>query len=122
MTTSTINPVLDFVVFYCADLDQAQDTFTKLGFEFYPEESGPNFRQFKGGPGGPSFGLSQAGENTPPAGTAQVYFETKLLEDLHRRTLDSGLEASPIQHMPFGDIFTLPASADLQNVFMLRDR
>ena len=122
MTNPAINPVLDFVVFYCSDLDQAQDTFTRLGFEYYPEESGPNFRQFKGVPGGPAFGLSQAGENTPPAGTAQVYFETKLLEDLHQRTVDSGLEASPIKHMPFGDIFTLPAAPDLQNVFMLRDR
>lgn len=122
MTNPNVNPVLDFVVFYCADLDQAQEAFSKLGFEYYPEESGPNFRQFKGAPGGPAFGLSLAGESTPPAGTAQVYFETKFLEDLHRRTLEQGLSASPILHMPFGDIFTLPASPDLKNVFLLRDR
>lgn len=122
MTNSAINPVLDFVVFYCTNLDQSQETFIKLGFEFYPEESAPNFRQFKGLPDGPSFGLSLAGENTPPAGTAQVYFETKMLEDLRQRTLDNGVEASPIRHMPFGDIFTIPAAADLQNVFLLRDR
>ena len=121
MTTSTITPVLDFVVFYCADLDRTQEVFSKLGFEFYPEESGPNFRQFKGIPGGPAFGLSLAGEGTPPAGTAQVYFETKLLEDLHRQTRDRGIEAGPILNMPFGDIFNLPGS-DLQNVWLLRDR
>jgi hypothetical protein len=122
MPNPNINPVLDFVVFYCADLDAAQETFTRLGFEYYPEESAPNFRQFKGVPGGPAFGLSQAGENTPPAGTAQVYFETTLLEDLHQRTLDNGVETSPIRHMPFGDIFTLPAARDLQNVVLLRDK
>ena len=122
MTNPKINPVLDFVVIFCADLEQSQAAFEKLGFEYYPEESGPNFRQFKGVPGGPAFGLSLAGENTPPAGTAQVYFETTLLEDLHQRTGGQGIATSPILHMPFGDIFTLPASPDLKNVVLLRDR
>ena len=122
MANPNITPVLDFVVFFCADLDQAQETFSKLGFEYSPEESSPNFRQFKGVPGGPAFGLSLAGENTPPAGTAQVYFETTRLEDLHQRTADQGLATSPILHMPFGDIFTLPASPDLKSVVLLRDR
>ena len=121
MHNPELKPILDFVVFYCADLDQSQEVFTKLGFEYYPEESAPNFRQFKGVPGGPAFGLSLAGESTPPAGTAQVYFETARLEDLHRQTLDRGIDAGPILHMPFGDIFSLPG-AELRNVIMLRDR
>lgn len=121
MHNPNLNPILDFVVFYCADLDAAQETFTRLGFEYMPEESNPYFRQFKGAPDGPSFGLNQAGPDTPPAGTAQVYFETERLADLRQRTLDNGLEASPIRHMPFGDIFTVPGG-DLQNVFLLRDR
>jgi len=41
---------------------------------------------------------------------------------LRQRTLDSGVEASPILHMPFGDIFTIPAAHDLQNVVLLRDK
>lgn len=121
MTNPELKPVLDFVVFYCTDLDQSQEVFTKLGLEFFPEQSGPDFRQFKGVPGGPAFGLSLAGEHTPSAGTAQVYFETKKLEDLRQQTLDQGIEAGPIHNMPFGDIFNLPG-ADLKNVWMLRDR
>lgn len=121
MHNPELKPILDFVVFVCADLDHTQEVFTKLGFEFMPEESGPQFRQFKGVPGGPAFGLAQAGENTPPAGTAQVYFETERLEDLRQQTLDQGIEAGPIRNMPFGDIFGLPG-ADLRNVIMLRDK
>lgn len=118
MTTSNATPALDFVVFHTSDLDQSQEFFTRLGLQFVGEE-GPNFRQFKGAEGSPAFGLLLVDENTPPAGTVKVYFKTPELENHRQEVIAKGIEASPILHPPFGDIFNVTAPDSL-NIIMLQ--
>jgi hypothetical protein len=119
MTTDSTTPTLDFVVFHTADPDQSQDFFIKLGFQVVPEESSPTFRFLKGPEGSPAFGLLLAGEETGPAGTVKVYFKTHDLENLRQEVVSRGIEASPILHPPFGDIFNVTAPGSL-NVIMLQ--
>jgi hypothetical protein len=119
MTTSTVSPALDFVVYTVADMPQSLDFFKKLGFEYVPGESDQNFSYLKGATGSPDFGLRLAGENTPPAGTTQVYFKTDSLESLREEVTGKGIEASTILQMPFGDIFHVN-SPDNQNIVMMR--
>lgn len=118
MTTSTVVPALDFVVFYTADMQQSLDFFTKLGFQYIPEESGPNFKYLKGAAGSPAFGLVLAGEKTPSAGTAEVYFKSYALEALREDVTGKGVEASPILHPPFADIFNVTTPDNLSVVMM----
>ncbi len=119
MITSSTTLALDFVVFHTADLDQSQEFFTKLGLQFIAEESGPTFRQFKGAEGSAAFGLLLAGEETAPAGAVKVYFKTHNLENLRQEVIAKGIEASPILHPPFGDIFNVTAPDNL-NIIMLQ--
>ncbi len=119
MTTNSTTPTLDFVIFHTSDLDQSQEFFTKLGLQLVPEESGPTFRQFKGAEGNPAFGLLLAGEETAPAGAVKVYFKTHNLENLRQEVTAKGIEASPILHPPFGDIFNVTAPDSL-NIIMLQ--
>jgi len=100
-------PTLDFVLINVADIEASYQYFTdKLGFTSNPEENAPTFRQLKGAPGGIDFALRQADE-TYPAGQVELYFKTQDLAGLRTELLDKDVEASPIMHPPFGDIFTV---------------
>lgn len=114
-------PSLDFVVFYVSDLKASTAWFSeKLGFDYLPEQSGPQFSQLKSG-NGPNFGLVLASAQTPPAGTVEVYFKSDNLPSLRESVISRGVEATEIAHPPFGDIFSV-YSADGQIVTMLAER
>lgn len=105
MTTTTAAPALDFVVFYVADLDASCRFFEgALGFARQPEGDSPVFRQFIDG-AGHGFGLAQAGERTPTAGEARLYYKTTDLAALRERWTANGVAASPIVPLPFGKVF-----------------
>ena len=100
-------PSLDFVTFYVSDLTKSLAYFTDvLGFAHVPEEDGPGFH-FLTGDGGISFGLSQTGEHTPAAGTAELYVKVASANDLRAAIVGKGVEATPIEQRPFGSIFTV---------------
>ena len=100
-------PSLDFVTFYVSDLKQSLAYFTDvLGFIHVPEEDAPGFH-FLSGTGGISFGLAQAGEHTPGAGTAQLYIKTDDLAGQRVAITGKGVEATPIEQRPFGSIFAV---------------
>ena len=99
-------PVLDFVIFYVSDLDESLAYFTeKLGFKPVPEENGPVFRTLIGEKIG--FGLNLASENTPPAGTVELYFKTDDLTALHTSLTAKGAGTTPIIQLPFGSVFNV---------------
>ena len=103
----TSTPSLDFVTFYVSDLKQSLDYFTDvLGFTPVPEEDAPGFH-FLTGAGGISFGIAQAGEHTPGAGTAQRYIKTGDLAGRRAAIIGKGVEATPIEQRPFGSIFAV---------------
>lgn len=119
MTENTVVPGLNFLVFYVSDLDASLIYFSqKLGFSYDPEGDSPVFRQLKGAPGSPEFGLVLASAHTPPAGMVEVYFKTADLAGLHRAITERGVEATPIMERPFGPIFSTH-SPDGQVVTML---
>jgi len=98
---------LDFVVFYVSDLDRSLAYFTEvLGFAEVPEESGPGFK-FLSGAGGISFGLSQVSEQTPPAGTYDLYIKVGDVQGAREQVVARRAEATPIAERPFGSIFTV---------------
>ena len=100
-------PSLDFVTFYVSDLEQSLAYFTTvLGFTHVPEEDAPAFH-FLTGAGGISFGIAQAGEQTPRAGTAQLYIKTGDLAGKRAAITGKGVEATPIEQRPFGSIFSV---------------
>ena len=108
MTTTA--PTLSFALLYVADIDATRRYFTEqLGLAHLPDQSGATFHLFAAGAGGIQFGLIPAGESDPPAGTVQLYFYTQDLEGLRATLRDRGVDAGPIQHPPFGDIFDVPA-------------
>jgi catechol 2,3-dioxygenase-like lactoylglutathione lyase family enzyme len=114
-------PTLDFVVFYVADLDESLAYFTeKLGFESLPDQSSPIFRSLKGSEEKIGFGLNVATNETPPAGTVELYFKTDDLEGLHRTLTAKGAGTTPILHLPFGSVFNVQ-SPDKHAVVMLGD-
>lgn len=101
-------PVLDFVVFYVSDIEESFAYFTeKLGFQPIPEQSGPIFRALKGNEEKIGFGLNLVSEETPPAGTVELYFGTDDLEGLHTSLTAKGAGTASIVHMPFGSIFNV---------------
>jgi catechol 2,3-dioxygenase-like lactoylglutathione lyase family enzyme len=109
-TTATGTPALSFVVLFVADLDASTQYFRdQLGLLYIADQSGEGFRLFAGGEGGIQFGLIPAGEHGPKAGTVQLYFYTTDIEDLRETLRGRGVDAGPIQHPPFGDIFDVPS-------------
>ena len=103
-TTVAIN----FVVFYVSDLKASLTYFTDtLGFAHVPEQDAPAFHFLTGGAGGIDFGIAQAGPQTPPAGTAELYVKTNDLKGLRDAVIGRDVEATPIEQRPFGTIFTV---------------
>lgn len=116
----TSTPALDFVVFYVSDLTASTEYFCdKLGFTHDLEHSSPVFTQLIGG-NVPNFGLFLASAQTPPAGTVEVYFKTNDLPGLREAITGRKVEATEIEHRPFGSIFSV-FSPDNQILTMLTD-
>jgi catechol 2,3-dioxygenase-like lactoylglutathione lyase family enzyme len=106
-TMSTM-PVLDFIVFYVSDLDESFAYFTeKLGFKPLPEQQGPVFRGLVGNEDKIGFGLNLASNDTPPAGTVELYFKTDNLAELHTTLTARDAGTTSIVRMPFGSIFNI---------------
>ena len=100
-------PPLDFVLFYVADLEQSLAYYSeRLGLGRVTYQDGPDFRYLTTGSGGPDFGLFQAREGTPAAGTVELYFKTYELEALRADLIARNVETTPIMHRPFGSIFS----------------
>ncbi|GHO88654.1 VOC family protein [Dictyobacter formicarum] len=113
-------PVLDFVVFYVSDLEESFAYFTeKLGFKPVPEQSGPVFRGLRGNEERIGFGLNLAGEDTPPAGTVELYFKTNDIAELHTTLTAKGAGTTSVVQMPFGSIFGVQ-SPDQHALVMLQ--
>ncbi len=103
-------PTLSFVLLYVEDFDATCRYLTEqLGLPHRPEQSGPAFRLFAAGEGGIEFGVVPAEESGPQAGTVQLYYYTDNLESLRETLRGRGVDAGPIQHPPFGDIFDVPS-------------
>jgi catechol 2,3-dioxygenase-like lactoylglutathione lyase family enzyme len=101
---------LDYAVLYVADLEAALAYFTeRLGFARVLEQDGPGFRYLTGGAGGIDFGLLQASEHTPAPGTVELFFKTSDIAGLRAELTARDVEATPIEHRPFGSIFTIHA-------------
>jgi predicted enzyme related to lactoylglutathione lyase len=114
-------PVLDFVVLYVSNLEEACNYFTQtLGLEHLADQDTPEFRGFAGGEKGLPFGIVQASERTPRAGAVEIYLKTDNLVGLHTRLAQQGARTTEIAHMPFGSIFTVDAP-DGHIVTMLKE-
>ena len=101
-------PVLDFIVFYVSDLDESSAYFTeKLGFKLTPGQNGQVFRGLTGNEDKIGFGLNLASNDTPPAGTVELYFKTDNLEELHTTLTAKDAGTTSIVRMPFGPIFNI---------------
>jgi hypothetical protein len=113
-------PPLDFVLLFVADLDVSFNEFTqKLGFTPIPEQDSPGFRYLKGGEGGIDFGLSQATEQTAPAGAIELYFKTADLGSLRAALTAKGVTATPIEQRPFASIFTVRTAENVPFTMMM---
>ena len=100
-------PPLDFVLFYVSDLPAASAYFTdKLGFDRVAEQEGPGFHYLTSGKG-VDFGVLQANAETPAPGTVELYFKTADIAGLRATLAERGVEATPIEHRPFGSIFSV---------------
>jgi len=116
---STI-PALSFVVFYVSDIEEATTYFTeKLGFAIVPEQSGKIFRALRGGEENIGYGLNLVGEDTPPAGTVELYFQADDINELHTTLTARGAGTTPVVRMPFGSIFGVQ-SPDKHPLVMLQ--
>jgi catechol 2,3-dioxygenase-like lactoylglutathione lyase family enzyme len=114
-------PVLDFVVFYVSDIEESFAYFTeKLGFKPIPEQSGPIFRALIGNEEKIGFGLNLASEETPPAGTVELYFQTDDIGELHTSLTAKGAGTTPVVQMPFGSIFSVQ-TPDKHALVMLQE-
>lgn len=121
MTTTATAPTLSFAVLYVDDVDAScRYLAEQLGLPSFADRGGPDFRWFAAGPGGIEFGLIPAGEDTPKAGTVQLYFYTEGLEALREAQRARGVDAGPIQHPPFGDIFAVPSPHGEPPLTMMR--
>jgi catechol 2,3-dioxygenase-like lactoylglutathione lyase family enzyme len=104
---STI-PAIGFVVFYVSDIEESFTYFTeKLGFKPVPGQSGPIFRALIGNEEKIGYGLNLVSEDTPPAGTVELYFKTDDIGELHTSLTAKEAGAMPIVQMPFGSIFNV---------------
>jgi catechol 2,3-dioxygenase-like lactoylglutathione lyase family enzyme len=98
-------PALNFVVFYVSDLKGSLAYFTDiLGFIHVPEQDAPAFHYLTGGENGIDFGITQASAETPAPGTAELYIKTTDLKRMHASVTSKGVEATAIEHRPFGSI------------------
>ncbi len=99
---------LDFVLFYVADLEQSLAFYgEQIGFSRVTDQDGTDFRYLTTGAGGPDFGLFQARAGTPAAGTVELYFKTYELKQLRADLIARNVETTPIEHRPFGTIFSI---------------
>jgi catechol 2,3-dioxygenase-like lactoylglutathione lyase family enzyme len=113
-------PALDFVVFYVSNMDESFAYFTeKLGFDPTPGQDGPTFRQLTSNEEKIGFGLNLASEQTPPAGTIELYFKTDEIGELHTRLTAKNAGTTPIIQLPFGSIFNV-TSPDKHPLVMLQ--
>ena len=104
---STI-PAIGFVVFYVSDMEKSLAYFTeKLGFKLVPEQSGKIFSFLTGSDENIGYGLNLVGEDTPPAGTVELYFKTGNLETLHTSLTAKDAGTTPIVQFPFGSVFNV---------------
>ena len=114
-------PVLDFVLFYVSDMEESFAYFTeKLGFKPIPEQSGPTFRALIGNEEKIGFGLNLVSEQTPPAGTVELYFQTNDISELHTSLTAKGAGTTPVVQMPFGSIFSVQ-TPDRHALVMLQE-
>lgn len=104
---STI-PAIGFVVFYVSDMEQSLAYFTeKLGFKFVPEQSGKFFSLLAGSDENIGYGLNLVDEDTPPAGTVELFFKTDNLEALHTSLTAKDAGTTSIMQFPFGSVFNV---------------
>src|SRR5438552_14986104 len=88
-------PVLDFVVLYVSNLEEAFKYFSQtLGLEHLADQDTPEFRGFAGGEKGLPFGIVQASERTPRAGAIEIYLKTDNLAGLHARLAQQGIRTT----------------------------
>jgi catechol 2,3-dioxygenase-like lactoylglutathione lyase family enzyme len=114
-------PVLDFVVFYVSDIEESFAYFTeKLGFKPIPEQSGPIFRALIGNEEKIGYGLNLANEETPPAGTVELYFKTDDIGELHTSLTAKEAGTTPVVQRPFGSIFSVQ-TPDRHALVMLQE-
>lgn len=105
---STTIPAIGFVIFYVSDMEQSLAYFTeKLGFKLIPEQSGKIFSFLAGSDKNIGYGLNLVGENTPPAGTVELYFKTDNLEALYNSLTAKNAGTTPIMQFPFGSVFNV---------------
>lgn len=110
-TRTTAAPTLAYVLLHVADFAKASAYYTDtLGFTPDPAFDGPDFRQFAPGEGGIPFAIAQATENTDPAGALKLYFSTQDIEAVHAAYAGKGVQVGAVTPMPFGTVFTMPAS------------
>lgn len=112
-TTTQTAPKLDFVIFYVSDLAASLEQFKKMGFTHVVEEDAPGFHQLRGAEGSPDFGIVQAGEQTPPVGATQIFYNVSDLKQTHAAFASKGLQPTPIAQTPFGHIFSVSNSDNL---------
>ncbi len=113
-------PALHFAIFYVSDMEESLKFFTeKLGLEHDPSQDAPDFRGFKVPAGSLPFGLTPATNDTPPAGTIEVYFRTDDLDGVHDALVNKGVKTTEIRKLYFGSIFGVAAPDGLR-VTMLR--
>lgn len=108
-------PALNFAIFYVSDLEESLKFFTKqLGLEHDPSQDAPDFRGFKAPAGSLPFGLTSATNETPPAGTIEVYFRTNDLDGVHDALAKKGVKTTEIRTLYFGSIFGVAAPDGLR--------
>src|SRR6266567_2973625 len=108
-TNMATTPAIDFIVLYVSDLEASLKYFTQqLGFSHNPQQNTPVFRNLADGQSKIGFGLVQATEGAPKAGSIELYFKTDNLEGLRTAYLGKGIEPTAITHQPFGSIFSVP--------------
>jgi catechol 2,3-dioxygenase-like lactoylglutathione lyase family enzyme len=104
---STI-PAIGFVVFYVSDIEESVAYFTeKLGFKPVPEENSPIFRTLIGSDEQIGYGLNLVSQETPPAGSVELYFKTNDIDKLHAALVAKEAKAASIAQKPFGRIFSV---------------
>lgn len=110
-TAPTAAPTLSYVILHVADLAAASAYYTDaLGFTPDAQFDGPDFREFTPGEGGIPFAIAQADAARSPAGTVTLYFYTQEIEAVREAYTGRGVNAGAITPMPFGTVFTVPAS------------
>jgi catechol-2,3-dioxygenase len=101
-------PAIGFVVLYVSNMDESFAYFTeKLGFDPTPGPNGEIFRALSGTDEKIGFGLNLVSEETPPAGTVELYFQTDELGELYTRLTARDAGTTPIAQYPFGSVFNV---------------